>query len=65
MGRRTGCLEYAHDFHDAAQRRFRRRDPEAAKSIAGPLREYAKRLRAVRDHPESWKYEYDRIYGHS
>jgi hypothetical protein len=43
--------------------RFRTRSPEAAKSIAAPLREYAKRLREVRDHPESRTYDYDRLYG--
>jgi hypothetical protein len=32
--------------------RFRKRSPEAAKSIGEPLREYGRRLRAIRDHPD-------------
>jgi hypothetical protein len=32
--------------------RFRRRSPAAARSISGPLREYARRLREVRDRCE-------------
>ena len=32
--------------------RFREANPPAAKAIAKPLREYTRRLRAVRDHPE-------------
>jgi hypothetical protein len=32
--------------------RFRKADPTAAGSITEPLREYARRLREVRDHPE-------------
>src|SRR5207253_2031906 len=37
--------------------RFQKADSTAARSIAGPLREYARRLRAVRDRPELRAYE--------
>jgi hypothetical protein len=36
----------------AEVRRFRRRNPEAAKSIPGPLDEYVARLAAIRGDPE-------------
>jgi len=39
--------------------RFRRRSPEAAKSIKEPLREYGRRLRAVRDRPEDRRFRRD------
>ncbi|MGH2964302.1 MAG: hypothetical protein ACRDMH_02830 [Solirubrobacterales bacterium] len=37
--------------------RFKKADPDAARSIAGPLREYVRRLRRVRERPELRTYD--------